>query len=68
MTHDCRCPVCGDVHLAVVLEEPHEEVPEIEATMRCPICWTYGHTHRRDCRYANNGMLHHVMIKPPPLV
>lgn len=41
--------------------EPEPE-PEIDRSKlpRCPICYTNGHQHRKDCRYRDFGMQYHV--------
>lgn len=54
--HRCVCPLCGDEHF-----ESEEQGPVVP-TKRCPICWTYGHTHRKGCHYEHDGMLFHIPL------
>jgi hypothetical protein len=39
-----------------------DEIPPFDPAKapRCPKCRTYGHQHRKDCPYRNNGMDFHV--------
>ena len=29
----------------------------------CPVCYTFGHTHRKGCKYSSTGLDHHVTTK-----
>jgi len=33
-------------------------------TVRCPVCYTHGHTHRKTCPHKDSGMSAHVKFKP----
>lgn len=59
--HTCRCTTCGDYH--VRFEPPlREREPYFAPRVHCPICYTYGHSHRKDCANADTGMQHHVPL------
>lgn len=49
-----RSDMCRYDGVAVEPPEDRSQYP------RCPVCWTNGHMHRKDCRYRNDGMAHHV--------
>lgn len=48
-------------------DEPieHEKIPPLAPTMRCPECWTYGHQHKKMCKYSGAGMANHIKIPLP---
>lgn len=37
-----------------------EDIPPFEPTIRCPVCWSYGHQHKKTC--GHKGIEHHIAI------
>lgn len=63
MSFSCMCPTCGNIHFVERAVDPEvEQIPLVQPTVHCPICWTYGHVHRKDCKYSEAGMIHHVPL------
>jgi hypothetical protein len=50
-----------------VEEVKERELTPIElrdnCTPHCPHCYTFGHTHKKSCKFKDKGMAHHVTRK-----
>lgn len=51
-TVECEPPIREEVDLE-----------EFKPTVRCPVCYTYGHKHRKTRAFAGKGMENHVRIE-----